>query len=992
MSATVSSSTTDATHHSGNQHDPTSWLYYQKVLQTLPNSANASPHQSVPASPVYDDIRLLGALLGRVISKPRGANSIEGPDLLLLIENLRRAAKPSKDTLPKGERIKQALHDGLKAFSPAQHDECIRKVVGGFRLFLELATLAETYHAKHHQQHAASAPSLQFVAQWANAHNVPLTDAYSALAELELRFVSTAHPTQVYRETYLRHEQQIIQLLGNWHACHQDLARDEALCQLEDRIEKLWLTRFERWEKPAVLDEARGLMPYLNVILDTLPPFLDSLTATPEEKSVTQQLQLGSWIGGDMDGNPYTHADTLVTILEERRQWLLGHYDFKLREMAHHFSYSHFTAFALSPGFQQKLDNAFLAFCQLQSSPRTPSVVHPRTVNNIHHFHQREPIRQYLVLIAAKLQHTKALHWQQNVPAPSTSNLPQWVYQHPDQLIDDLEQVITELNNNHLNPISHQPLRQLIQRIRLFGFHGVGIDLREEAQLIQQALTDWVGGDAPGINDKDRQEWLYQHLTQTEAPEFSPPPCHIQPEQTSSHRLIGMLHAVAQARQVLSRQIGGYLLLSMTHHAHDVLAALLLCRWCQVDTSKSDTPVAIVPLFETIDDLRRAPDMLDELLSITLYASHIYYKQQHQRKQHVLMAYSDSNKDGGFLTSQWHLYCAQQNILKVAQQHQVQIQFYHGRGGSIGRGGGPTQRFIQSLPYGATQNGLQITEQGEVLTHHYLSPEMAAHHWQQYVVALLDRRFLTPTTQPSQSVWYQLMDTLSEKAMDTYVALKAMPGFIEYFENATPKEIATIHIGSRPSHRRAVKTIADLRAIPWVFRWYQSRTMLPGWYGMGSALAQCAQTQTGLNELKTMYQQWPYFKGLMDSSATTLLQADVDLINAYAQLAIDQDVADKTHSHQMACILQAILNEYQASVYWVQQITGATALLSHPDTEALRRSFEMKRPYLDPLNYLQIYLIHQYRTELYDDTRREILHRSLISSVGGVVAGLGVAG
>jgi phosphoenolpyruvate carboxylase len=921
---------------------------------------------------VYDDIRLLGALLGTVISKPRGLHSIEGPELFLLIENLRRAAKSSRVEVanvpdhPPSSVIEVALKQGLSTFPISQHDECIRKTVGGFRLFLELAAIAENYHVKHR---TSSNP--HFIDDWAKSKGVSREAAYGALNGLRLRFVSTAHPTQVYRETYLRHEQRVLALLSKLHEAVTEQEEATAVAALEDAVEKLWLTRFERWERPTVSDEARGLIPYLTVMVDALPTMLATLqnSKVPTlDKENVPMIELGSWIGGDMDGNPHTNAETLTTVLEERRQWLIKRYESTLLSLAHEYSYSHHTAFRLSSDFEHQLQQANVALDGL-AAPQQPEYI-----QNIHHFYQREPIRQYLLLMAARLRVALQTPWH----IATLQVHPLFGYTHPDQLLQELDTVIAELNYNVVSSVAIAPLADLRHQVVLFGFHWVGMDLREEASVIQQAVTDWVGGNAPDNGSPQRLEWLMAQLSE----ENGPPPCQITAVQKSSTRLVAMLKTIAAARQVFSSALGGHLLLSMTHHAHDVLAAWLLCRWCGLEQVENATPVALVPLFETIDDLEKAPAMMAELFSNPLYAAHC------KGKHIVLMAYSDSNKDGGFLTSQWHLYQAQQAIAAVGKQHDITIQFYHGRGGSIGRGGGPTQRFMESLPAGATDHGLQITEQGEVLTHHYLSEENTFFHWQQYITAYLERTLIIPPYAPDATT-VAMMERLSRHAFQAYKALKSLPGFIHYFETATPREIDSIHMGSRPSHRRSIESISDLRAIPWVFRWYQARTLLPGWYGFGSALsAVIEESPEMLTTLQGLYQAWPFFAALLDNSATTLLQADIHLMASYAALGnVNGHLNEEAH-----LILNTLVAEHALTTRMILAVTQSSELLSSPMAQPMKRSFEMKRPYLDPLNYLQVHLLEQYRQPDLPEERRRVIHRSLISSVGGVVAGLGVAG
>jgi phosphoenolpyruvate carboxylase len=574
-------------------------------------------------------------------------------------------------------------------------------------------------------------------------------------------------------------------------------------------------------------------------------------------------------------------------------------------------------------------------------------------------------LRQWLLLIASKLYFSKTL----NLKAEDSSLTSIWAYLAPTLLGEDIANVVQLLQKNNVNHTTIKPFERLAEVVNKFGFHWVGIDIRQEALLFQKAVNDWVGANAPGVNDDDREQWLIEQLDSNDIPV-----CQITAEQFESDRLVGMLKYAGNVRKYVSGDIGNYLLLSMTQSHTDILAALLLARWCGLERNDSSLkPVNIVPLFETVEDLKKCNAIMEALYQLPQYRIHC------QSTQTILMAYSDSNKDGGYLTSQWLIYSAQENLIKIAVKYKIDLQFYHGRGSSIGRGGGPTKKFIDGLPKNSLVHGLQITEQGEVLTHHYLSAANTIYHWEQYLVSLSKKKSIAE--EEPLSPWLDAMSFLSREAFKSYESLKKNEGFVEFFESATPREIHDINIGSRPSHRRKVKTLQDLRAIPWVFRWYQARFMLPGWYGVGSAIeAFYNQSSSNKQLLVKMFTTWPYFKTLIDNCYITLLQSHCGLMEEYSAL-----------HNAPEPIMDLIKTEHSKTkelVKSIQKIVGDKEL----PTSAIRQSFKLKKSYLDPLNYLQLYLLKKYRSEEFSDENKTTVQRALVSSVAGVIAGLGVAG
>ncbi len=1024
-----------------------SWAWYQTLVQSLPGmSAN---HSSQPGSPVYNDIRLLGAILGHVVADEGNLNDVtsnseqssQGATQFLLIEELRRKAKLSRlgdkapaladiatifETVIAAENDDPSLSSDQKATIEVK---CLLKTVDAFRIFLEMASLVEVYH--HNKTILSSAKPNQGMRALAKSDNLLARDidslldsgvstdaVFDALNRIDIRLVSTAHPTQILRTTYINHHRDIIESLHRFHRSKTHESQSELIEELTSQVHRLWHTSFVRWEKPTVADEAKNLLNYLDVLYDVLPQFhldlecfldsrddVDSAMHTFE----TPLVNVASWIGGDMDGNPNTRPEVLCKTFTKRRDTILNKYCDELIAIAPLYSYAKskdvLSTEALSASVQQDLNH--FEVVKEQSFWRSAG---------IDKYDAREPYRQKLLLMAAKFSYMLTRSFELNPETTKTEQveLSAFGYTSSDEAKRDVALVIAGLRDQGIPEKALFPIRRFEKALMLFDFFYTGIDMREDASYVRNATESVM----QALNSDGSKASINQHLQMSDADFTKAVPASLEPDLNKiwnkepdryadggdyENRFISMMGVMRQAQSQLGASSCSHLLLSMTEHDTDVLGALLLMRLKGVVSSSNGKFLSghtdIVPLFETIETLEKAPVIMASLFENPAYR--VYVKNRNDR-QIVLMAYSDSNKDGGYLTSQWSLYLAQKNIVAVAKEYGITIQFYHGRGGSIGRGGGPMTKQILSLPAHALDAGVQITEQGEVLARHYLNGAITSAHLMSLVSASLQRNMIDESDMEAEPAWLETMASLSTQSFQKYVALKSRSSFVDYFREATPREIQEIYIGSRPSKRRSEATIADLRAIPWVFRWFQSRAILPGWYGLGTALSSMiaddnASSTNTKKQLTAMMRDWPFFESLIDNAAIALLQSDMHIAEHYRTLLHETDVpADEADA-----ILNDIIQEYHLTHSMLSTLYGEDDILGTEATAELRQSIAMKRTYLDPLNYIQVYLLKHYRREQEKqggDFERSaddplfLYHQAFISSTGGIVAGLGASG
>jgi phosphoenolpyruvate carboxylase len=912
-----------------------------QVIEKLPPLPEDAPEGSLlylHDSRLNADVRLLGALLGRVIYEQ------EGPDFYLFIERLRRTAKRLRRGQERGEGFEPLLQETLFHRSTLEQIAWLENAASAFRLFLTLTGIAEGFHQSLNESGLYQAFA-SFQEQGFSGHRVQ-----QALASQKVRLVATAHPTTLLRRTLLNHQRDVFELLSALH--HPELSRidqENILAQLAEKIEVIWATHFSRWEKPRVQDEVKQVLRYFSqTFYPVLPELHRKVAAVGQLFDVSPQvdplLQLGSWVGGDMDGNPFVTPEVFQHALTQQYTALLGLYIDDLRELAPLLSHSEDKA----PPSHELLASIHLDLAERQRSGELIPIDELLI--------EREPHRLKMTLMAERLR--------KSIQRPLFGNTrAQFVYDSPSTFLTDIQLIIDSYRQNHFVRSVQAKLAPFKLKADIFGFHFASIDLREDAQNLVQAAKELT----PDTSEPN--------LTSCILEPDAPPP--------GEDRLFKMLAVAQKAQRLMGPRACERLIISMTMAPSDVLCALLAMRSVGLfDPIRGQSHLDIIPLFETIDALNRAHFIFEGLLKNQAYRWQLRLRGNHQT---IMLGYSDSNKDGGYFASNWGVYQAQRRLLAVAKAHGITLTFFHGRGGNIGRGGGPTRRAILALPTG--QLGQEMTEQGEVLSRYYNVPAMALSHLENLLAATLEKSLAQESELPQR--WEDMAQQVAQASLAKYQHLtQGTEGFLDYFEQVTPREVDLMPIGSRPAKRRGMTSIRDLRAIPWVFRWFQSRQILPGWYGLGTGLQSVidANPDTHLSLLQGMYREWPFFKSLLENSEIALRQVDLQIARDYVKHLAEEPTAQ--------AVFADIEAEYHRTIAVLPRITGS-ALLDRPEDAALRHSIELKEPYLDPLSDIQVRLLASYRRLSVENVSSELIeryHRAIVSSIEGIATGLGTSG
>ncbi len=944
-------------------------------------------------------IRRLGSILGKLIV------DLEGPRIFDLVEEARQLAKNSRaGDMDSAARLR-AVIGGLSARDAFE-------IAMAFTTYFELVNLAEEDYrtrrlrqrraARLHVQDDDSQPpvreSIEAAILELKRQGLPAAELQDILDRLNVELVLTAHPTESKRRTVLTRLRRIAGLLRaqEVHTANgalSSLVSDHTSSNeaLRREITALWLTDRSRTVQPAVTDEVRtGLWYFNNTLWDTLPRLQDDLEQAlarhyPGVRAPTRWLTFGSWIGGDRDGNPNVTVTVTAETIQLHRRLALD----KLREAVHELS----RLLSIS----KRRDRISAEVLELISAGRFTS----RHVQTLAERYPNEPYRVVLADLAAQLadawQHTSTrplypLAQSRSVALSSTLSLP--LPAQPDLTAGDLGKVLDvvarSLSAGRAARLVDGELKQLRHRLNVFGLHMARLDLRQHsawhepavAEVLAKAegaLLEVAGGAYAALDEAHKIAVLSQALSR-------PARSVLDRAGDLSDETRNVIEPIQLARETMrryGREVMGVYVISMTNGLSDVLEVLLMLRWCSAT-------MRIVPLFETLDDLTRAPAILKAMFDHPHYREHLRQTGNHQM---IMLGYSDSNKDCGYLTANWALFKAQETITRACEAAGIAFTLFHGRGGTIARGGGPAARAILAQPQGLIHGGIRITEQGEVLSTRYHDPDIAHRHLEQVVYGALLAIHQARHPKPTPPAWRACMERMSAASLAAYRALVYDdPDFLTFWQQATPiTEISGLKIGSRPAYRRKTRSVADLRAIPWVFSWMQSRFVLPGWYGLGTGLQAGgaipldghdagASHYEGAGLLREMYRDWPFFQTLIDNAQQSLTKADMGIAAQYASL-----VEDATARTRIFGLIQA---EYDRACRAICAITGQTALLDNEPV--LQRSIQLRNPYVDPLNYIQVEMIRRLRrhasTDDVDDT--DLLRAVIDLTINGVSSGL----
>src|SRR6185437_5457818 len=901
-----------------------------------------TPEKDVP---LRYDTRLLGRILGETV------RAQEGEAVFDLVERIRRTAVQfHRNADEEARRELQAIMSGLPT------DTAIR-IIRAFGYFSHLANLAEDqHHIRRTRAHAMeSAPprrgSMAHALARANDSGISRQQLEAFFATALCVPVLTAHPTEVRRQSIIDREMEIARLLDERDRVHftpEELAINRKA--LRRNVLTLWQTSLVRHTRLRVLDEvANGLAYYDHTFLAALP----ELYAELEDQlgwPVQSFFRMGSWIGGDRDGNPFVTAEvTQQTLAMQSR-----------RALRFHLEQVHLLGAELPVDGRTVEVSADLQALADASPDKAPE-------------RQDEPYRRAITGIHARLAATAWELDRLESPHPPVGPAP--AYASAAALKADLDTVHDSLTANNLSGLARGRLRALRRAVDVFGFHLASLDIRQNSDVHERVMaellaTAGVAGDYARMDEAARANLLAAEL---ENPRPLATPHHDYSEETANE--LAMLQVVADAHRRYGAQSVPHYVISKADSVSDILeVAVLLKEVGLLRPRDGQLDVDIAPLFETIADLASCAPIMEALFAVPAYRRLV----EARGVQEVMLGYSDSNKDGGYLTSVWELYKAERVLIEVFRRHGVRLRLFHGRGGSVGRGGGPSYEAILAQPPGALQGAIRVTEQGEVIAGKYSNPDVGRRNLETIAAATLEATLLEAERPPPPVEYLEIMEQLSAHAFRAYRALVyETPDFDRYFRESTVlEEIATLNIGSRPASRSRRRGIEDLRAIPWVFSWAQCRLMLPGWFGFGAAVAQwrADHPDDGLQRLQRMHDDWDFFRTTLSNMDMVLSKSDIALASRHAELVGDEALRTS--------IFERLRGEWQASIEAVRSILREGELLA--SNPLLARSIRNRFPYIDPLNHVQIELLRRHRAGDSDPGVVQGIHLS----INGIAAGL----
>ncbi len=881
------------------------------------------------------DIHLLGDILGEVIVAE------EGREIFDLEERVRRLAKARRaGDESAGERLAETIA-GLDLGQA-------RALIKAFSLYFQLVNLAEDaqrVRVLRRRQRSAAGPLRESVAEAVarlRAHGLTAAEMAALVRRLDVVPVLTAHPTEAKRPLVIAKLRRIAESL--YRLDEQDLLpleREAEVRAIREEVATLWRTAPLAATRPSAMDEVRFGLYFLGLLMDTVPGVYDELesalaTHYPERQwRLPPFLHFGSWMGGDRDGNPAVTHTITVAALQSGREMARAEYGRRLELLTESVTHSQEEA-SVGEEVVTSIGADARAYRTLATSLETR--------------YGGEPYRQKLALMRHKMAND--------------------AYRSADEFLSELRLLERDLAA-HGSALSAGRLHTLIREAEVFRLHMASLEVRQHAARHASALDELLRGrglasDYLAMDEEQRGELLTRLLLERRAVvnlhlRFSP----------DTEEVLATFRAVRQVHQRFGPEALSAYVVSMTRGPSDLLAVQVLLREAGVRD-----PVDIIPLFETLDDLHSAGDTMGRIFENPAYAQELGAR---GRSQTVMVGYSDSNKDGGYLTAAWRLYQAQRALADVCASHEVALTIFHGRGGTIERGGGPANRAILAQPPGSVSGRLKVTEQGEVIAERFSNRQIALRQLSQMVNAVMLASVPGAVARPRRE-WEAAMEEMARASLECYRSLvHEMPEFLRYFQESTPiGELDRFAVASRPVRRSDVTGLESLRAIPWVFAWVQSRVLLAAWFGLGTALERLASRPDGLRLLKEMYAHWDFFSTLIDNAEMALAKADMPIARLYSHLVDDEATREAVFARLAA--------EHALSERMVLAVTGRHGLLeSQPE---LRRSVSLRNPYVDPLNYLQVELLRRLRSTPTADPVREQILSALLRTISGIASGM----
>ncbi|MCM3652556.1 phosphoenolpyruvate carboxylase [Metabacillus litoralis] len=904
--------------------------------------------------PLRRDIKTLGHILGEILVHHGGMQLLEK------VEKLRVMAITLRKNDDKD--IYNELKEEIVNLDPPMRKQVIR----AFSIYFHLINAAELNHRIRRRReyqlqddHVVQKASIESAILSLKENKIDEATIQNVLNTISLELVITAHPTEATKRSVIEIQKRIATILKNLD--NTTLTKKERK-KLEDsllnEVTILWQTEELRERKPTVIDEVRnGLYYFDQTFFDVLPDIHQDL-----EEGLTEQfpkhkwevpnfLHFGSWIGGDRDGNPNVTPEVTWETLIRQRELAIKKYKEALVELMKRFSHST-TRAKVSEELIVNVENDEKTYLKIEK--RWPV--------------ETEVYRRKIAIIIKRLKEV------------GNSEIG---YQSANELLDDLLLIHQSVNNHQPADRELKMLNKLIRQVQLFGFHLATLDIRNHSGEHEAAITEIlrkvkVTDDYAALSEDEKMKTLENVL-------MDPRPVLLLNEDYSkeTQEMIKVFTMIKEAHETFGKKSILVYLVSMTQSASDLLEVLVLAKEAGIYRLHADGTVEshlnVAPLLETVDDLIAGPNIMETLFNLDVYRNHLKI---HGDSQEIMLGYSDGSKDGGTLTANWKLYKAQLEIHDMAKRHNIGLKFFHGRGGSLGRGGGPLNRSILSQPRETLGDGVKITEQGEVLSSRYLLEDIAYRSLEQATSTLIEASVNLSEESEQQHLrekaWEEAMEEISDISLKKYQSLVFEdPDFLTYFTEATPlNEVGELNIGSRPSKRKNRNRFEDLRAIPWVFAWTQSRQLIPAWYAAGSGLESFASKgEENLKLLQRMYEEWPFFRSTIDNLQMALMKADITTAKEYTSLVHDKEIADR--------IFGNIVEEYETTKAVLLKISDDEELLDHSPN--IKESVHRRNPYVDPLNFLQVELIKELREQ--EEPNEELLTEVLLT-ISGIAAGL----
>ncbi len=919
-------------------------------------------------------VKLLGTLLGQVVLQ------FAGVDVFDAVETLRRGFADLHQEEDQQRRTE------LMAMIDTMSPDKIELVVRAFSSYFKLVNVAEESYAHRNRRRMLS----HGMPLWEGSFDRTVSElknqglSASTLQDMVNRLhyapVFTAHPTEARRRAVMEGMRRVFLICDQLYSPTLGVNDQRELeSQLAAEIQVMWRTDELRNAKLEVRDEVRNGLYYVRESLFEAVPKAYHFFEKALRKHygvnadgaapvvVPSFIRFGSWIGGDRDGNPFVTADVTEWTVHTQMQAALDEYRTRVLDLRQTLTHS---SGWCSPS------EAFMARLGEYEAEFADQVFRGTAVQ----IYSREPYRRMAAIMLARLDAN--LSYVQQCLADVPSFIPHLAYENATAFIEDLHLLRDSLISHGDRIVAMQDLQALIRLAESFGFHLLQLDIRQESTIHTRTVSAVLAQIDPDFDYSEAAEDARLNRLAAWVGRIDPVDVDDSTLDDEAREALAVFRRMAKLQAEVGDELFGAYVISMTHSASHVMEVMLLARLvglCGHNGRDWFSRILVAPLFETVEDLQHSEAILDQLLSNKVYRALI---SANGNRQEVMLGYSDSCKDGGILASNWNLYQAQLSIIALTQHHGVACRLFHGRGGTVGRGGGPTHEAILSQPPGTVNGEIKFTEQGEMLYYKYSNPETANYEIGMGITGLL-KASATALAQSEVRYPQAYLDRMRDIAAAgevAYRALIATPGFIDYFYESTPvTEIGLLNIGSRPSHRKkSDRSLASVRAIPWVFGWAQSRHTLPAWYGIGSALqAYLASDADGLAHLQAMYREWPFFRGLLSNMQMALTKADIEIAEEYARLC--------EHPNAMA-VYRAIADEFARTVAGVKHIAGIQSLLE--DNPALSLSISRRRPYIDPINHIQVRMLKRYRSGSVWEHEQDTWLTPLKRSINAIAAGM----